>query len=54
MISRKDMYTMLDMITDEPLKDEVKQKVVDEVGPLFIYSGASEQGTLWDQQLCPF
>ena len=31
LISREDMYTMLDMITDEPLKESVKKKVVDEV-----------------------
>ena len=31
LISRDDMYTLLDMITDEPLKESVKKKVVDEV-----------------------
>ena len=31
LISREDMYTMLDMITDEPLNESVKKKVVDEV-----------------------
>lgn len=31
LISREDMYTMLDMITDEPLGENVKKKVVDEV-----------------------
>lgn len=31
LISRKDMYKMLDMITDEPMDDSVKKKVVDEV-----------------------
>ena len=31
LISREDMYVMLDMITDEPLNESVKKKVVDEV-----------------------
>lgn len=31
LISREDMYEMLDVMTDEPLKDSVKRKVVDEV-----------------------
>ena len=31
LISREDMYTMLDMITEEPLSVGVKKKVVDEV-----------------------
>ena len=31
LISREDMYNMLDMITDVPLKESVKKKVVDEV-----------------------
>ena len=31
LISRPDMYTMLDLITDEPLKESDKKKVVDEV-----------------------
>ena len=31
LLSREDMYNMLDMITDEPLKENVKKKVVDEV-----------------------
>ena len=31
LISREDMYNMLDMITDEPLGENVKKKVVDEV-----------------------
>jgi calcium and integrin-binding protein 1 len=31
LLSREDMYNMLDMITDEPLKENVKKKVVDEI-----------------------
>ena len=31
LISREDMYAMLDLITDEPLDESVKKKVVDEV-----------------------
>ena len=31
LISRQDMYAMLDMITEEPLDESVKKKVVDEV-----------------------
>ena len=31
LISREDMYEMLDAMTDQPLKDSVKRKVVEEV-----------------------
>ena len=31
LISREDMYQMLDMIVEEPLKESIKKKVVDEV-----------------------
>ena len=45
------MYTMLDLMTDEPLKEDVKKKVVDEVRSLSLSFPETEREWVWLQVL---